>query len=191
MQSTDDDQRFAEHAVVHREPPLEQGKLRFLQWEEWDRQCSYDEIPPTCMRYSIECSVVVKKRRDKSIIIRDTEPNVVLAPSVFWTRVLLPKLSKLLKRKFVTGTQPKPDDCLIVASVTDRSDDNRSRASLHSAPRPHNESSSLTSPSFPRLFLCCASTLPPRSYTIAVWPGHLYRSQGVLSDPAEQSALAE
>ena len=66
--------------------------------------------------------MAVKKRRKKSIIIRDTESNVVLAPSVFWTRVLFPKLSKVLKRKFATDTQPKPDDCLIVVSVTDRSE---------------------------------------------------------------------
>ena len=123
MQPNDvDQQRSAEHAVVHHGPQPFQDKLRFLQWEEWDKHNTYNEFPPICVRYSIECSVAVKKKRNKSIILRDTEPNVVLAPSLFWTRVLFPRLTKVLKRKFATGTEPKPDDCLITVSVTDRSE---------------------------------------------------------------------
>lgn len=56
------------------QPPLRPEKLRFLGLDEWDERNTYDEEVPTCLHYSIEWKV----------ICRDTEQDLVLAPTAYW-----------------------------------------------------------------------------------------------------------
>jgi hypothetical protein len=53
-------------------------------------------------------------------VSKDTEEDVVLAPSAFWQLSLEKKLEKDLRRKTARHRQLRPDDTVIVASTTDR-----------------------------------------------------------------------
>ena len=57
----------------------------------------------------------------KQQVAKQTEPNLVLAPSAFWSRTLQPKLNKLLARNF-PDKRLRTDDTSAVVSVTDRSE---------------------------------------------------------------------
>lgn len=92
-------------------PPL-------LRLSEWDRRKKYDESPPTCIHYSIEWKLTVNGR----VVSKDSEQDLVLAPSDFWDRTLRSKLDKLLKKKLPSNKSYKTDDTNIVVSVRDRSE---------------------------------------------------------------------
>ncbi|EMD96376.1 hypothetical protein COCC4DRAFT_155192 [Bipolaris maydis ATCC 48331] len=94
------------------------GKPRFLPLAEWDEHNSYDEDIPSWLRYSIEWKVVVNNKT----LSKDTEQDVVLAPSVYWRFCLRAKVDKLLSRKLPHGKHVKCDDTSVVASVNDRSE---------------------------------------------------------------------
>jgi hypothetical protein len=53
---------------------------------------------------------------------KDTEQDVVLAPSVYWHLYLRAKVDELLSRKLLHGRHVKCDDTSVVASVNDRSE---------------------------------------------------------------------
>jgi len=55
------------------------GTLPLLQLADWDEDNAYDEHPPTCIHYSIEWKLIVEKK----LIVKETEPDLVLAPSAF------------------------------------------------------------------------------------------------------------
>ncbi|KAK4127978.1 hypothetical protein N657DRAFT_535153, partial [Parathielavia appendiculata] len=55
-------------------------------------------------------------------VSKDTEQDLVLAPSDFWDIVLRPKLDKLLRKKLPGNKSFKADDTNITISVTDRSE---------------------------------------------------------------------
>ncbi|RYN43629.1 hypothetical protein AA0117_g13566, partial [Alternaria alternata] len=94
------------------------GRLGFLPLAEWDEHNSYDEDVPSRLRYSIEWKVVVNNRT----LSKDTEQDVVLAPSAYWRLYLRAKVDKLLSRKLPHGRRVKCDDTNVVASVNDRSE---------------------------------------------------------------------
>ncbi|KAK5072357.1 hypothetical protein LTR70_010422 [Exophiala xenobiotica] len=59
-------------------------RLTFVPLTKWDRNATYDEVPPTSIHYSIECKVMVNKK----VIFKETEPDIVLDPASYW-RLLL------------------------------------------------------------------------------------------------------
>ena len=52
---------------------------------------------------------------------KDTEQDVVLAPSAYWGLFLQPKLEKLLCKKLAKNRPIKSEDTNVVVSVTERS----------------------------------------------------------------------
>jgi hypothetical protein len=53
------------------------GTLPLLQLANWNEDNAYDEHPPTCIYYSIKWKLIVEKK----LIAKETEPDLVLAPS--------------------------------------------------------------------------------------------------------------
>lgn len=92
--------------------------LPLLRLADWDKDAAYDEHPPTCIHYSIEWKLTVNSKA----VSRDTEPNLVLAPSAFWSNILRPKLNSLLARKLPQNKSFRVDDTNVVVSVTDRTE---------------------------------------------------------------------
>ncbi|CAG8290531.1 unnamed protein product [Penicillium nalgiovense] len=73
--------------------------------------------------YRIEWRVTVNNRE----VSKDTEEDVVLAPSAFWQLSLGKMLEKALRRKTARHRQVRSDDTVIVASTTDRTKQNLSK----------------------------------------------------------------
>lgn len=90
---------------------------RLLQLPEWHMGMSTDELPASCIQYTIEWKVMVNKK----VISRDTEEDVALTPSAYWSKVLQDKLEKLLEGKISSKGRVKSDDTSITVSVNDRS----------------------------------------------------------------------
>ncbi|EXL66212.1 hypothetical protein FOPG_17594 [Fusarium oxysporum f. sp. conglutinans race 2 54008] len=88
---------------------------------DWDPDDTYDESPPTCVHYSIEWKLQLRKGR-LSKLINDTEQDLVLAPGAFWDATLEDKVDKLLKQKTPRGKCYVPEETIVVVSVTDRSE---------------------------------------------------------------------
>ena len=97
---------------------LQSDKLQLLHIDEWDDENTYDEDPPSCIHYSIEWKVTLNGK----LISKDTEQNLVLAPTFYWPQFLKPKLEKLLRKKVSSNKRVTPDDTNVVVSVTDRSE---------------------------------------------------------------------
>ena len=60
------------------------GPLPLLRLADWNKDATYDEHPPICIYYSIEWKLTVNSKA----VSRDIEPNLVLAPSAFWSTLL-------------------------------------------------------------------------------------------------------
>ena len=97
---------------------LQLDKLQLLHIDEWDNENTYDEDPPSCIHYSIEWKVTLNGK----LISKDTEQNLVLAPTFYWPEFLKPKLEKLLRKKVPSNKRVTPDDTNVVVSVRDRSE---------------------------------------------------------------------
>ncbi|KAK1992658.1 hypothetical protein LX36DRAFT_662209, partial [Colletotrichum falcatum] len=89
--------------------PTSDGRLPLLRLIEWDEFRNYDE-----------------RHRPVSITLlmsKDSEPNLVLAPSDFWELTLRSKLNSLVTKKLATNKTFKPDDTTVTVSVRDRAEE--------------------------------------------------------------------
>ncbi|KAK5562030.1 hypothetical protein LTR43_012375, partial [Exophiala xenobiotica] len=71
------------------------SSLALLKFNEWDPKKTYDEDPPTCLRYTAVWKVTVNHK----MISKDTEQNLPVELAAYWEFLLLPKLEKLLRQK--------------------------------------------------------------------------------------------
>ncbi|KAK4451205.1 hypothetical protein QBC34DRAFT_447788 [Podospora aff. communis PSN243] len=104
------------------QPQRRRPGLPLLQLTDWNPNLPYDEAPPTCIHYSIEWKMLLKKGR-LSKLTNDTKQNLnlVLAPGAFWDGTLKPKLLQLLSKKTPRNKCYEPDETNVIVSVTDRS----------------------------------------------------------------------
>jgi hypothetical protein len=97
---------------------LRLAKLELLDWSEWDRTKAYDELPPTCLHYSI----VWKVNLNNKLICKDTEQDLVLAPQYHWSFILRSKLRRLVQKKLSKHGRITCDDVNVVVKNTGRSE---------------------------------------------------------------------
>ena len=103
--------------AAHTQTQPKPDKLRFLQLDEWNEDNSYEEEVPTCIHYSIEWKVAVNSKE----LSKDTERDLVLAPTAYWHMVLKPKLERLLQKKLPQNRHVRGDDTNVIVSVNHRS----------------------------------------------------------------------
>ncbi|KAH7231006.1 hypothetical protein BKA59DRAFT_447630 [Fusarium tricinctum] len=100
-------------------PSYQRPRLPLLQLDDWDPDDTYDESPPTCVHYSIEWKLQLRKGR-LSKLTNDIEQDRVLAPGAFWDTTLKDKVDKLLRQKTPLAKKYVPEETIIVVFVTDR-----------------------------------------------------------------------
>lgn len=98
--------------------------LRLLQLEEWEDGHLYNENPPSSIHYAVEWKVThsEKNKRNKKVVSRDTEQDVVLAPAAYWTQILQPKVKRVLRKKVGPEGRPRPEETVVIVSVNDRAE---------------------------------------------------------------------
>ncbi|KAF3390012.1 hypothetical protein DPV78_011859 [Talaromyces pinophilus] len=96
------------------------ARLPLLGLDDWEEGRAYDEQPPICIHYSIEWKLALNKRLET----RDTEQNLVLAPSAYWNTFLKPKLERLIAQKFSRDQRVRPDDTEVIIAINNRSEHN-------------------------------------------------------------------
>jgi hypothetical protein len=98
--------------------------LRLLQLEEWEDGRLYIEDPPSSIYYTIEWEVTYseKNKKNKKVVSRDTELDVVLALAAYWTRILQPKVKRLLRKKIGLEGRPRPEETVVMMLVNDRAE---------------------------------------------------------------------
>jgi hypothetical protein len=92
-------------------------KLELVQLSDWEEGRCYDEDPPIYLHYLIEWKVTVNNQ----VVAKDTKPDLVLAPSAYWVKVLRQKLESRVKTKTQRSRRVRSEDTAVVVSVNDRS----------------------------------------------------------------------
>lgn len=92
-------------------------RLGFIPLDDWEEGRSYNEQPPSYIRYSIEWKVTLNNR----VMAKDTEQDLTLAPSAYWQQVLKEKPDNVLRRKISYDRRVRLDVTTLVVSVNDRS----------------------------------------------------------------------
>ncbi|KAI1013601.1 hypothetical protein LB504_013208 [Fusarium proliferatum] len=100
-------------------PSRQRSRLPLLQLDDWDPDGTYDESPPTCIHYSIEWKLQLRKGR-LSKLTNDTEQDCVLAPGAFWDTTLRDRVDKLLRQKTPRGKSYVPEETIVIVSINDR-----------------------------------------------------------------------
>jgi len=67
---------------------LEEDKLSFCKFADWDENKTYNEDPPKYIHYSMEWRVRINNRE----ISKYTEQDLVFEPTSYWRLSLQPKL---------------------------------------------------------------------------------------------------
>lgn len=93
------------------------NQLDFLQLSDWIEHNSYEENTPTYIHYSVEWQVTLNNK----VISKDTEQDLVLAPTAYWHIILKPKLDMLTQRKLEQNQGARCDDTNVVVCVNHRS----------------------------------------------------------------------
>ena len=89
--------------------------LPFVPYDDWLPGESYDDQPPSCMHYVMEWKLTLNKR----VVAKQTEDDLVLAPSDFWKEELSPKIADISNS---TSKPYKADATTVIISVNDRSE---------------------------------------------------------------------
>ena len=89
--------------------------LPFVLYADWVPGQPYDEQLPSCMHYIMEWKLTLNRR----VAAKQTEDDLVLAPSDFWNKDLSSKIADIVKS---IGKPCEPDATTIVISVNDRSE---------------------------------------------------------------------
>ncbi len=119
-QPSEDSSLSIQAARGTRLPPQSQrqpakGTLSFVPYADWDPEQAYNDLPPSCVHYFIEWKLTVNRR----IIAKQTENDLVVAPSDFWTEELSSKIADIVTS---TGKSCEADATTIAISVNDRSE---------------------------------------------------------------------
>ncbi|RAL07857.1 uncharacterized protein BO97DRAFT_438055 [Aspergillus homomorphus CBS 101889] len=93
---------YSPSSPVH-QPQSDQ--LKFVQLSDWEERRHYDADSPMYLHYSVEYR---------------TEPDLVLAPSAYWVKVLRQKLESRVKTKTQRSRRVRSEDTAVVVSVNDR-----------------------------------------------------------------------
>jgi hypothetical protein len=98
--------------------------LRLLQLEEWEDGHLYNENPPSSIHYAVEWKVThsEKNKKNKKVVSKDTEQDVVLTPAAYWTQILQPKVKRVLRKKVGLEGRPRPEETVVIVSVNDRAE---------------------------------------------------------------------
>jgi hypothetical protein len=89
--------------------------LPFVPYADWVPDQSYDELPPSCMHYIMEWKLTLNRR----LVAKQTEDDLIVAPSDFWNEELSSKIADIVKS---TGKSCKADATTIAISVNDCSE---------------------------------------------------------------------
>ncbi len=107
----------ADHSRLQRSEP----GLPLLRLDKWNPNLPYNESLPTCIYYSIEWKLLLKKGR-LTKLTSDTEQNLVLSPGAFWNRTLKSKVEDLLKRATPRNKCYNLDETNIAICTTKRAE---------------------------------------------------------------------
>ncbi|KAM0714703.1 hypothetical protein Q7P37_009720 [Cladosporium fusiforme] len=112
------------HTVTQRASQSQPMGLRLLQLEECEEGHMYNENPPSSIHYTLEWKVTdsEKNKKNKKVVSRNTEQDVVLAPAAYWTQILQPKVKRALRKKVGLERKPRPEETVVVVSVNSRAE---------------------------------------------------------------------
>jgi hypothetical protein len=89
--------------------------LPFVPYADWAPDQSYDELPPSCIHYIMEWKLTLNRR----LAAKQTEDDIIVAPSDFWNEELSSKIADIVKSM---GKSCEADATTITISVNDRSE---------------------------------------------------------------------
>ncbi|KAJ5737401.1 uncharacterized protein N7483_002526 [Penicillium malachiteum] len=90
------------------------NQIQLLQLTEWEEGKLYDELPPTCIHYSIVWKMTLNNNK---FIWKSTEQDLVLAPRFHWRLFLGPKLKEVASKKFAQKSVELDDTTVVVSNL--------------------------------------------------------------------------